>query len=90
VNNREAKILVGRKIPLIVLDQAGNAVTHDHHRHHARVTPHINDDNRITLDLHPEVSDLASQATVQAASSSTLGSGHARHRGLTPRPPSSG
>jgi type II secretory pathway component GspD/PulD (secretin) len=29
------------------------------------VTPHINDNNRITLDLHPEVSDLSSQATVQ-------------------------
>jgi len=66
VNNREAKILVGKKIPLIVLDEAGNAVTE-------LVTigitllvnPHINDNNRITLDLHPEVSDLASQATVQ-------------------------
>lgn len=66
VNNREAKILVGRKIPLIVLDQAGNAVTQlTTIGITLRVTPHINDDNRITLDLHPEVSDLASQATVQ-------------------------
>jgi len=66
VNNREARILVGRKIPLIVLDEAGNAVTQlTTIGITLRVTPHINDDERITLDLHPEVSDLASQATVQ-------------------------
>jgi type II secretory pathway component GspD/PulD (secretin) len=29
------------------------------------VTPHINSDEQITLDVHPEVSDLSSQATVQ-------------------------
>lgn len=66
VNNREARILVGKKIPLIVLDEAGNAVTQlVTIGITLRVTPHINDNNRITLDLHPEVSDLASQATVQ-------------------------
>jgi type IV pilus assembly protein PilQ len=66
VNNREARILVGRKIPLIVLDEAGNAVTQlTTIGITLRVTPHINDDDRITLDLHPEVSDLAGQATVQ-------------------------
>jgi type IV pilus secretin PilQ/predicted competence protein len=66
VNNREARILVGKKIPLIVLDEAGNAVTQlITIGITLRVTPHINDNNRITLDLHPEVSDLAAQATVQ-------------------------
>ncbi|HEX7879438.1 MAG TPA: type IV pilus secretin PilQ, partial [Candidatus Eisenbacteria bacterium] len=66
VNNREARILVGRKIPLIVLDEAGNAITQlTTIGITLLVTPHINDDERITLDLHPEVSDLASQATVQ-------------------------
>jgi type IV pilus secretin PilQ/predicted competence protein len=66
VNNREAKILVGKKIPLIVLDEAGNAVTQlITIGITLLVNPHINDNNRITLDLHPEVSDLASQATVQ-------------------------
>ena len=66
VNNREARILVGKKIPLIVLDQAGNPVTQLTTIGIAlTVTPHINDNNRITLDLHPEVSDLSSQATVQ-------------------------
>jgi type II secretory pathway component GspD/PulD (secretin) len=29
------------------------------------VTPHINVGNKITMDVHPEVSDLAAQATVQ-------------------------
>jgi type IV pilus assembly protein PilQ len=57
---------VGKKIPLIVLDEAGNAVTQlITIGITLRVTPHINDNNRITLDLHPEVSDLAAQATVQ-------------------------
>jgi type IV pilus assembly protein PilQ len=66
VNNREARILVGQKIPLIVLDEAGNPITQlTTIGITLRVTPHINDQNRITLDMHPEVSDLASQATVQ-------------------------
>jgi type IV pilus assembly protein PilQ len=66
VNNRMARILVGKKIPLIVLDEAGNAVTQlITIGITLRVTPHINDNNRITLDMHPEVSDLAAQATVQ-------------------------
>jgi type II secretory pathway component GspD/PulD (secretin) len=30
-----------------------------------KVTPHINNENRITLDVHNEVSDLSSEATVQ-------------------------
>ncbi|HPF71601.1 MAG TPA: type II and III secretion system protein, partial [Candidatus Krumholzibacteria bacterium] len=30
-----------------------------------RVTPHINKDKNVTLDIHNEVSDLSSQATVQ-------------------------
>jgi type II secretory pathway component GspD/PulD (secretin) len=29
------------------------------------VTPYINADGRVTMDLHPEVSDLSSQSTVQ-------------------------
>jgi type IV pilus assembly protein PilQ len=66
VNNREAKILVGAKIPLIVADQAGNAITQlTTIGIQMRVTPHINSDKTITMDLHPEVSELSSQATVQ-------------------------
>ncbi len=65
-DNREAKILVGQKIPLIVADEAGNAVTQlTTIGIMLRVTPHINSPDRITLDVHNEVSDLSSQATVQ-------------------------
>jgi len=65
-DNREASILVGQKIPLIVSDEAGNAITQlTTVGIMLMVTPHINKDNQITLDVHNEVSDLSSQATVQ-------------------------
>lgn len=64
--NREASIMVGKEIPLIVSDEAGNPITElTKIGIILRVTPHVNLDNTITLDLHPEVSDLAAQATVQ-------------------------
>ena len=66
VDNREAKILVGQKIPLIVQDVAGNAVTQlQTIGIQLTVTPHLTADKRIVLDLHPEVSDLSTQSTVQ-------------------------
>ena len=66
VNNREASVVVGQQIPLIVQDFAGNAVTQlTTIGIKLSVTPHINAGNKITMDVHPEVSDLASQATVQ-------------------------
>ncbi len=66
VNNHKAKILVGKEIPLIVQDQAGNPVTQlQKIGITLEVTPYINQDDRITMDLHPEVSDLSEQATVQ-------------------------
>lgn len=65
-DNKEAKILVGKKIPLVISDEAGNAVTElTTIGVKLTVIPHINQDDRITLDLAPEVSDLSSQATVQ-------------------------
>lgn len=65
-DNREASILVGQKIPLIVADEAGNAITQlTTIGIGLKVTPHINSHNQITLDVHNEVSDLSSQATVQ-------------------------
>ncbi|MBD3221156.1 hypothetical protein GF314_07910 [bacterium] len=65
-DNREASILVGQKIPLIVADEAGNAMTQlTTIGILLKVTPHINSDDLITLDVHNEVSDLSSQATVQ-------------------------
>jgi type IV pilus assembly protein PilQ len=66
VNNREARILVGQKIQLIVLDEAGNPITQlITVGIQLKVTPHVNSDRTITLDLHPEVSDLAAEGTVQ-------------------------
>ncbi|MCA9759017.1 MAG: type II and III secretion system protein, partial [Candidatus Eisenbacteria bacterium] len=66
VNNHPAEILVGREIPLITLDEAGNPVTELKKVGIAlRCTPYINSDGKITMDLHPEISDLSSQATVQ-------------------------
>lgn len=66
VNNRKARILVGKEVPLIILDEAGNPITElKKVGVTLEVTPYINSESRITMDLHPEVSDLSSQATVQ-------------------------
>jgi type IV pilus assembly protein PilQ len=66
VNNRKARILVGKEVPLIVLDQSGNPITElKKVGITLEVTPYINSDGRVTMDLHPEVSDLSSQSTVQ-------------------------
>ena len=65
-DNKEAKIIVGKKIPLVVSDEAGNAITQlTTIGIKLTVKPHINQDGRVTLDLAPEVSDLSAQATVQ-------------------------
>jgi type IV pilus assembly protein PilQ len=66
VDNREAKILVGQKIPLIVQDVAGNPVSQlQTIGIQLKVTPHLTQDKRVIMDLHPEVSDLSAQSTVQ-------------------------
>ncbi len=66
VDNREAKILVGQKIPLIVQDVAGNPVSQlQTIGVQLKVTPHLTSDRKIVMDLHPEVSDLSTQSTVQ-------------------------
>jgi type IV pilus assembly protein PilQ len=65
-DNREAKILVGQKIPLIVQDVAGNPVSQlQTIGIQLKVTPHLTDQKKIIMDLHPEVSDLSTQSTVQ-------------------------
>jgi type IV pilus assembly protein PilQ len=65
-DNKESSILVGKEIPLIVSDEAGNPITElKKIGVMLRVTPHINSDRTITMDIHPEVSELSSQATVQ-------------------------
>jgi type II secretory pathway component GspD/PulD (secretin) len=66
MDNREASIIVGKEIPLIVADEAGNPITQlTKIGIILRVTPHVNADRTITLDLHPEVSELQSEATAQ-------------------------
>lgn len=66
VDNREAKIVVGQKIPLIVQDVAGNPVSQlQTIGIQLKVTPHLTQDKKIVMDLHPEVSDLSTQSTVQ-------------------------
>ncbi|MCK4538811.1 MAG: type IV pilus secretin PilQ [Candidatus Krumholzibacteria bacterium] len=66
LDNREASILVGKEIPLIVADEAGNPVTElTKIGIMLRVTPHVNADRTITLDLHPEVSELQAESTAQ-------------------------
>ena len=66
VDNREAKILVGQKIPLIIQDVAGNAVSQlQTIGIQLKVTPHLTQDKKIIMDLHPEVSALATRSTVQ-------------------------
>ncbi len=89
--NREASILVGKEIPLIVADEAGNPITElTKIGIILRVTPHVNLDNTITLDLHPEVSDLAAAGdrSGRRRHRDERG-GHARGRRRTARRPSS-
>lgn len=67
VDNRMARILVGKQVPLITQDFAGNAITElKKVGITLEVTPHINAGKTITLDLHPEISDLASVSTTQS------------------------
>jgi type IV pilus assembly protein PilQ len=64
-DNEQAKIMSGKKIPINVLDQAGNLVTQFFDvAVKLTVTPHINPDNEVLMSLNPEVSDLSGEATV--------------------------
>ncbi len=66
VDNREAKVIVGQEIPLIVQDVAGNPVSQlQTIGIKLTVTPHLTQDKKIVMDIHPEVSDLSTQSTVQ-------------------------
>jgi type IV pilus assembly protein PilQ len=66
MDNREAEIIVGKEIPLIVSDEAGNPITElTKIGIMLKVIPHVNADRTVTLDLHPEVSELQSESTEQ-------------------------
>jgi type II secretory pathway component GspD/PulD (secretin) len=89
-DNQEARIMVGKQIPLIVSDEAGNPITElKKIGVILRVTPHVNSDQTITMDLHPELSDLSSQATVQGGVIITLQEADTRVVVRTARPASS-
>jgi type IV pilus assembly protein PilQ len=64
-DNEEAEILSGKRIPITTLDQAGNLITTFYDvAVKLTVTPHINPNKQIMMELTPEVSDLSTQATV--------------------------
>lgn len=66
MDNRQAEIIVGKEIPLIVSDEAGNPITElTKIGIMLKVIPHVNADRTVTLDLHPEVSELQSESTEQ-------------------------
>lgn len=66
LDNQEANILVGKKIPLIVSDPSGNPITElTTIGIQMTVTPHVHSNGNVTMELDTEVSDLSSQATVQ-------------------------
>lgn len=55
VNNKEARIQMGQKVPIKTFDQAGNVViTFEEVGTLLRVTPHITEDNKILMNLRPE------------------------------------
>lgn len=64
-DNDQATILSGKKIPINVLDEAGNIVTEFFDvAVKLNVTPHVNPDNEVLMTLNPEVSELSGESTV--------------------------
>ncbi len=62
-DNQQAEILSGKQIPIITRDMAGNQVIQFYNvALRLTVTPHISPDSTITLELNPEVSDIAGEA----------------------------
>lgn len=65
VNNKEAKIVGGKKIPISLRDESGNTVTQMYTIGMVlTTTPHINSSENITLDVKTEISDLDPTATI--------------------------
>lgn len=64
-NNKEAKIVGGKKIPISLRDESGNTVTSMYTIGMVlTVTPHINSAQNITMDVKTEISDLDPTATI--------------------------
>ncbi len=59
-DNHEAKIISGKKVPVVTKDISGNTVVQFFDAAiKLEVTPHITPDGNIAMELHPQVSDIA-------------------------------
>lgn len=64
IDNMTGMVLSGKQIPLTLKDASGNTYIQMFQVGVSlNVTPHINADNNITLELHPIVSDLSGEST---------------------------
>ncbi|MBL0061097.1 MAG: type IV pilus secretin PilQ [bacterium] len=64
-DNESASITSGKRIPINRLDESGNIVTEFYDvAVKLNVTPHINPNNEVLMQLNPEVADLSGEATV--------------------------
>ncbi len=60
LDNEEATIMIGSKVPILTLDEQGNPKTElVDIGIKLQVTPHITNDGYVTMNVHPEVSKLA-------------------------------
>ena len=66
-DNMTGSVMSGKQIPLTLVDSDGNTYIQLYDVGVSlTVTPHINADNRVTLELNPVVSDLSAEATASA------------------------
>jgi len=60
LDNQEARILVGSRVPVHLLDENGNTYIEFYDVGiKLAVTPHVNSVNEITLDINPEISEIS-------------------------------
>lgn len=65
-DNMTGRVLSGKQVPLTLQDADGNSYVQLYDVGVSlEVTPHINANNNVTLELHPIVSDLSGEATAQ-------------------------
>ena len=63
-DNMTGRVLSGKQVPLTLQDADGNSYVQLYDVGVSlEVTPHINADNNVTLELHPIVSDLSGEST---------------------------
>lgn len=64
IDNMTGTVMSGKEIPLTLIDAAGNVYISMYEIGvELTVTPHINADNNVTLELQPRVSELSGEAT---------------------------